>query len=139
MNLVLSLIACFASVEAGALVVCIGIMILDSGLLSVLEGVAVWAIAQPVILPIALLSSPVGALLRMVLGLVFEQPAKVAMTAGVAVGIIGAAAFAHSTKDGVAAWGPILLIGSLAGFCGGLPWWRIEKPYLDRLNTERQR
>lgn len=100
MNLVLSLIACFASVEAGALVVCIGIMILDSGLLSVLEGVAVWAIAQPVILPIALLSSPIGALMRMVLGSVFEQPAKVAMTVGGAVGIIGAAAFAYSTKDG---------------------------------------
>lgn len=138
MNLVLSLIACFASVEAGALVVCIGIMILDSGLLSVLEGVAVWAIAQPVILPIALLSSPIGALLRMVLGFAFEQPAKVAMTAGVAVGIIGAVAFAYSTKDGAAAWGPILLIGCLAGFCGGLTWWRIEKPYLDRLNTEGQ-
>ncbi len=63
---------------------------------------------------------------------------KVAMTAGVAVGIIGAAAFAYSIKDGAAAWGPILLIGSLAGFCGGLTWWRIEKPYLDRLNTEGQ-
>ena len=46
----------------------------------------------------------------MVLGLVFEKPATVAMTAGVAVGIIGAAAFAYSTKDGAAASGPIRLI-----------------------------
>ncbi|MEM7521371.1 MAG: hypothetical protein AAF307_10070 [Pseudomonadota bacterium] len=76
MNLVLSLIACFASVEAGALVVCIGIMIPDSGLLSVLKGVAVWATTQPVLLPIALLSSPIGALLRMVLGFVFERPQR---------------------------------------------------------------
>lgn len=124
MNLLLSLVACFAAVQVGALVVCIGIMTLDDGLLSVLEGIAVWAIAQPVILPVALLSSPIGALVRMVLGFVFEQPAKVAMTVRVAVGVIGAAA-----------WGLILLIGSLAGFCGGLTWWRIEKPYLDRLNT----
>ena len=94
MNLVLSLIACFAAVQTGAMVVCIGIMILDSDLLRVLEGVALWAFAQPVILPIALLSSPFGALLRMVLGLLFEQSGRVAMTTGAVVGILGAAAFA---------------------------------------------
>ena len=134
MNLVLSLIACFAAVQTGAMVVCIGIMILDSDLLRVLEGVALWAIAQPVILPIALLSSPFGALLRMVLGLLFEQSGRVAMTTGAVVGILGAAAFAYSHKGGAASWGPILLVGSLAGFCGGLTWWRIEKPYLDRIH-----
>lgn len=73
------LASCFATVQAGVLALCIAIMIFDSDLLSVLEEVAVWAIVQPVILPIALLYSPIGALLRMCLALGFAPPAKVAL------------------------------------------------------------
>ncbi|MEP2473495.1 hypothetical protein [Roseobacter sp.] len=65
--------------------------------------------AQSVILPIALLLSPICALLRIVLGLVFEQSAKVATTAGADVGIIGATVFAYSSKDGAAWWLALLV------------------------------
>lgn len=137
MNLALSLTACFAAIEADALVICIGIMILDSGLLAILEGVGIWMMAQPVILPISLLATPVGTLLRMLLAFLFEQPRTVAMTTGTVIGGVGSALFAYSTKDGSAVLVPILSFGSVAGLCGGWTWWRIEKPFLDRLNSSK--
>jgi uncharacterized membrane protein len=126
------MVACFVAVEAGALVVCIGIMVLDSGPFASLEGIAVWAIAQPIILFIALGSMPLGALLRMVLGLAFEQPRSVALIAGGMVGLFGSAIFAFGINDVLLAWVPIMSIGLVAGVVGGWTWWRIEKPFLDR-------
>ncbi|MBW4710658.1 hypothetical protein KX928_22950 [Roseobacter sp. YSTF-M11] len=128
---VLSLWACFVAVEAGAFVVCFGIMILDSGPLGSLEALAVRTIAQPIILPIALCSMPLGALLRMVLGLAFKQPRSVALISGAVVGLVGSVLFAFLTKDGWSAWFPIVSIGLFAGVVGGWAWWRVEKPFLD--------
>jgi hypothetical protein len=53
-SLVLSMEACFCAVQAGALVVCLGIMLLDSPL-AILAGIGLWVGAQVVIVPIALL------------------------------------------------------------------------------------
>ncbi|WP_299851574.1 hypothetical protein [uncultured Roseovarius sp.] len=131
-NLVLSMVACFVAVEAGALVVCTGIMVLEGGLFASLDGIAVWAFAQPVILFIALGSMPLGALLRMVLGLAFEQPLSVALIAGGMVGLVGSALFAFFTNDGLFAWVRAMPLGLVAGVVGGWTWWRIEKPFLDR-------
>lgn len=126
------MVACFVSVEAGALAVCFGIMVLDSGPLAGLEGIAVWAIAQPIILLIALVSMPVGALLRVILGLTFDRPRPVALLSGATIGLVGSVLFTLSTKDGFASWPPIVLVGLLAGTVGGWTWWRVEKPFLDR-------
>lgn len=135
MKLLLSMKACFAAIEAGALVVCVGAMILDSGLLSIPEGIGIWLMMQPVLLPIALLATPIGALLRMILAFMFERPRKVAMITGTIVGFVGSAFFAYSSNDGPSVWPPVLLLGSAAGLCGGWVWWRIEKPFLNSLDT----
>ncbi|MWD29534.1 hypothetical protein E0K89_018805 [Aquicoccus sp. SCR17] len=131
-NLVLAFLACFVAIEAGALVVCIGIMILDSGLLAAPAGLSLWVIAQPIALLIALGSMPVGALLRMILGLTFKAPRPVALSAGAAVGLGSSIFLALSTKDGLAALISISSIGLFAGVIGGWLWWRVEKPFLDR-------
>ncbi len=130
-SLLRSFMACFVAVEAGALVVCIGIMILDSGLLASLEGIAVWATAQPIILFIAIGSMPWGALLRMVSGLAFDQPRSVALTTGALVGLIGAVLVASTANDGLNNWLFTLSLGLVAGVVGGWAWWRVEKPYLE--------
>ena len=131
-NLLLSLLACFGAIEAGALVVCIGIVIVNSGLFAILQGISIWVIAQPAILPIALLSAPLGALLRMILGLACKKSRFSALVTGTIIGTIGSVLFAYSTKDGSSAWLSILPIGSIAGLVGGWTWWRIEKRFLDR-------
>lgn len=131
-SLVLSMAACFIAVEAGALVVCLGIMLLDSGPLVILEGVSIWVIAQPIILLIALISMPVGALLRMVLGLTFEQPRSVALISGALTGLVGSVFIAFSTDDGWSVWPPVVSVGFVAGIVGGWTWWRVEKQFLER-------
>jgi len=130
-SLLRSFIACFVAVEAGALVVCIGIMILDSGLLASFEGIAVWVIAQPIVFVVAICSMPVGALLRMILGLAFDQPRSVALITGALVGLVGAIAIAFTANDGWHRWPLTLSLGFVAGVVGGWAWWRVEKPYLD--------
>ena len=124
--------ACFVAVEAGALVFCVGIVVLDRGPFASLEGLAVWAFAQQIILFIALGSMPLGALLRMVLGLAFEQPRPVALVVGGVVGLLGSALFAFGNDDVLHARVPMMSLGLVAGVVGGWSWWRIEKPFLDR-------
>lgn len=131
-SLVLSMAACFVAVEAGALIVCVGIMLIDTGPLAILEGIAIWAVTQPVILLIAFFSMPIGALLRMILGLAFERPRRVALVSGATVGLIGSALFAGSTKGGWSVWPTIMALGLVAGIVGGWAWWWVEKPFLDR-------
>lgn len=131
-NLVLSLVACFVAVEAGALAVCLGVMVLDSGPLAILEGMALWVLGQFFILPMALFSMPIGALVRMILGLNFDQPRSVALLAGATVGLVGSLLFALSNKVGLEVWPHIVFVGSMAGIVGGWAWWRVEKPFLDR-------
>lgn len=134
-SLVLSMVACFVSVEAGALVVCIAIMLLDAGPFASLYGIAVWATAQPVILFIALGSMPLGALLRMVMGLAFKRPRFVALITGAIIGLLGSVLFAIGTTDDVFAWAQIIFIGLFAGFVGGWTWWRVEKPFIESMTT----
>ena len=131
-NLMLSMAACFLAVEAGALVVCIGMTILDGDPFAGFQGVALWAYAQPVILLIALGSMPLGALLRMVLGLAFERPRPVALAAGGLVGLCASAFVVLGLDDGLVVWIPLTTIGLVAGVVGGWTWWRVEKTFLDR-------
>ena len=107
-------------------------MLLDSGPLAVFEGVGIWVFAQLVILPVALLSMPIGALVRMILGLSFNQPRPVALVAGASVGLGGSLFFALSTQDRWSSWPPIISIGLVAGIVGGWTWWRVERPFLKR-------
>ncbi|WP_300060919.1 hypothetical protein [uncultured Roseobacter sp.] len=132
MSLILSMFACFAAVQAGALAVCVVTMILDSGPLAFLEGVGVWVFGQIAILPIALMSMPVGALLRMVLGLIFSNPRLVALNTGLLVGSIGAALVSAGTSQSLLPDYLIsIAIGGCAGLVGGWVWWRIERRHLE--------
>jgi hypothetical protein len=124
--------ACFLAVEAGALVVCLGITLLDSGPFVILEGVAIWVIGQPIILLTALISMPVCVLLRMVLGLTFEQPRSVALISGALTGLVGSVFIVFSTDDGWSVWPPVVSVGLVAGIVGGWTWWRVEKQFLER-------
>ena len=136
-NLVLSMVACFVAVETGALVVCIGIMLFDAGPLAILEGIAIWAVSQPVTLFFALFFMPVGVLTRTILGLNFQQPRRVAVLSGAVFGLLGSALFTSYTKGGWLDWPPILIIGLVSGIAGGWAWWRVEKPFLDRKTAKR--
>ena len=131
-NLLLSMAACFLAVEAGAMIVCIGMVVLDAGPLAVMPGIALWALAQPIILVIALGSMPLGALVRMILGLAFERPRPVAFMTGGLIGLCGSAFVLHGIKDVLSVWLPLMTVGSVAGIFGGWTWWLIEKPFLDR-------
>lgn len=131
------MVACFVAVEAGALVVCVGIMLFDTGPLAILEGIAVWAVTQPGILLIALFSMPFGSLIRMILGLTFEQPRHVALISGAIVGLIGSALFAGLINDGWSFWPPIMAVGLVSGIVGGWAWWQVEKSFLDRQKPKK--
>lgn len=131
------MVACLVAVEAGALVVCVGIMLFDTGPLAILEGVAIWAFTQPAILLIALFPMPFGALVRMILGLTFEQPRRVALVSGAIVGLIGSALFAGSINDSWSFWSPIMAVGLASGIVGGWAWWQVEKPFLDRQKPKK--
>ena len=93
-------------------------MLFDTGPLAMLEGIAIWAVAQPVVLLIALFSMPCGALVRMILGLTFEQPRRVALVSGAIVGLIGSALFAGSINGGWSVWLSIMAIGLVSGVVG---------------------
>ena len=131
-SLLLSAAACLFAVEAGALAVCIGLMVLDSGPIASFEGALMWVFAQPVIIPIALGSLPLAVLLRLVLGLVFKQPRPTALISGGAVGLLGSTLFASVSKDVLSALVPAIPLGLVAGLVGGWTWWQIEKEFLDR-------
>lgn len=137
-NLMLSMAACFVAIQTGALVVCLGMMLLEGGALTVLEGFTVWVFAQPFILFFALLSMPIGALLRMLLGFAFARARLVSLVTGSLVGLAGSAILTSSQKDGIAGWVPIVSVGLVAGFVGGWTWWRIEKPFLDHQNPHSE-
>lgn len=126
------MVACFVAVEAGALVVCIGIMLIEEGLLGFFEGIATWIVGQLIILPIALVSIPFGALLRLIFGILFERPRTVALSSGAVIGVAGSVFLVLLAQGG---WSVLIMagtIGLVAGICGGWTWWRIEKPHLDR-------
>ena len=131
-SLLLSAAACLFAVEAGALAVCIGLMVLESGPLASLEGAFMWVFAQPVIIPIALAALPLAVLLRFVLGLAFKQPRPTALIAGGVVGLLGSTLFASVSKDVLSALVPAIPLGLVAGLVGGWTWWQIEKEFLDR-------
>lgn len=128
------MIACFIAVDAAALIVCLAIMVLDRGPLALLQGIALWAVAQPIILIIAFASMPIGALVRFVLGLTFNQhqPRSVALLSGAIIGLAGALLFSLSTHDSFSVSPHIVFIGLVTGLVGEWVWWRIEKPFLDR-------
>ena len=83
------------------------------------------------IFPLALLTAPFGALLRMILGFIFDQPSPVAQLTGAIIGTLGSSFIAYSANDGWNAWLLILAVGAFAGLVGGWTWLRIEKRFLD--------
>lgn len=126
------MVACFCAVEAGALVVCLGIMLVNDGPWAVLNGVAGWNYSQIVILPIALISMPIGALIRMILGLYFNNPRFVALLAGAAIGLSGSLFVIIVRRGDWSDWPSIISVGLVAGIIGGWTWWRVERPFLLR-------
>ena len=134
MNLLLSLLGCFFAIQAGAMVVCVGLMLVDEGPSGFFEGIAIWAFSQIVILPLALFAMPFGALFRMVLGFLFDQPKPVAIATGTLVGLLGALAIQiNAGSYEFSNFAVVISIGSAAGFAGGLVWWLIERPHLERV------
>lgn len=133
-NLLLSIWAGFLAFEAGALVVCIGLELDASRLITGWDGAMGWARFQHFILPICLVLTVPGALLRMMLGLMFQRPRRVALTTGAALGLAGAVFIIVADRMGAAAARPVVIWGLLAGLAGGWVWWRVEKPWLERQN-----
>ena len=131
MNLVLTMCACFCAIQAGSLVICVGITLLYEGVGMVLAGIGFWATGQVVIIPAALLLMGPGALLRWIVSLLAKNPFKAALGTGLIVGTIGAILFsAGFGQPDFPEFIPVVLLGAIAGLVGGWVWWRIEKPYL---------
>ena len=101
-NLLLSIWAGFLAFEAGALVVCIGLELDASRLITGWDGAMGWARFQHFILPICLVLTVPGALLRMMLGLMFQRPRRVALTTGAALGLAGAVFIIVADRMGAA-------------------------------------
>lgn len=115
--------------EAGALVVCIGMAFREISADVLLGGGAFWLIGQVFILPVSLGAMLPGALLRMALGLMFQPPRRVALVAGAAIGLAGAIFIGGVERvEELHA----LVTCLLAGLTGGWVWWRVEKPWLER-------
>ena len=128
-NLLLSIWAGFLAFEAGALVVCIGLELDASRLITGWDGAMGWARFQHFILPICLVLTVPGALLRMMLGLKFQRPRRVALVTGAGIGLAGAIFLAGVERvEELHA----LVTCLLAGLAGGWVWWRVEKPWLAR-------
>lgn len=121
--------ACFLAVQGGALVVCIGLAFRQVSASVLLDAGALWVIGQLFILPVSLGGMLPGALLRMLLGLLFQRPRRVALVTGAGIGLAGAIYLAGVEQvEEFHALGTCLL----AGLAGGWVWWRIEKPWLER-------
>ena len=102
-------------------------MVVDAGLPAATEGVGLWAFGQIVIFPIAIVTMPLGALLRMLVGLVFGATHLVALTTGTVVGAFCLAAVRFGTTPcaELFLW---IMLGVAAGLIAGETWWRIERP-----------
>lgn len=127
MNLVVWLIASFGAVQVGALAFFICISVLAEGLTGIPKGVVVWLGAQNFILIFALLTAPLGALLRMILGFLFKPKRSVACIAGMAIGLIGWGSLIFPHEGHWSSTASILSLGALTGLMGELAWWEIEK------------
>lgn len=125
------MIACFVSVQMGALATCVLIMTLDAGPFAALEGVGIWFFTQILTFPLALIIAPFGALLRMVVGGLFERPTPVALATGVALGLLGATVFPSGSNFDWQDWLVSLGIGASAGLTGGWTWLRFEDRFGD--------
>ncbi|MFY0617590.1 hypothetical protein [Shimia sp.] len=126
MQLLTALKAHFLAVQAGALFVCVGLMVVENGPGAVLEGIGAWIFAQVVIFPIAIATMPVGLGLRYLGGKVLGETYAAALASGVFVGCLGWLAItwdSRLTSDGVAIG---LVFASIAGLIGGLVWAAFE-------------
>ena len=114
MNLVLTMCACFCAIQAGSLVICVGITLLYEGLGMVLAGIGFWATGQVVIIPAALLLMGPGALLRWIVSLLAKNPFKAALGTGLIVGTIGAILFsAGFGQPFFPEFIPVVLLGAI--------------------------
>ncbi len=85
-------------------------------------------IGQLLILPIAIFTMPIGALLRMLAGMWGGRPRTAALGFGAGVGLLGWAAVALDSdlSNGQLFWSGLLSIA--AGLAGGLTWFAFEQP-----------
>ncbi len=116
----------FLAIQAGALFVCVGMMVVEDGLGAVLEGIGTWIFGQLVIFPIAIASMPVGLGVRYLGGKVLGETYAAALASGVCVGCLSWLAITWDsslTSEGVAIG---LVLASVAGLIGGLVWAAIE-------------
>lgn len=131
-SLVVSLAACVAAIEVAAFAICLGTLLLTNGPRGILEGISIWAIGQLFILPIAAIAAPFGALLRFILGLVFNRPLIVSMVTGLIVGGLIAAIATPPSGGDLTGWIALFSVFLPAGLLAGLTWWKIEDVFLGR-------
>lgn len=131
-NFLLSVMACLAAIEAGALAACIGLGLHAEGQSGALNGLFLWLLGQMVILPLWLVVMMPAALLRMVLGLIFQRQLPVALVTGAVIGLGGVDRLTTAGELGWAEALPMFAIGLVAGLVGGWAWWRVETRFLDR-------
>ncbi len=126
MQLSTALKAHFLATQAGALFVCVGMMVVEDGPRAVLDGIGTWIFGQIVFLPIAIASMPVGLAVRYLGGKVLGETYAAALASGVFVGCLGWLAITwNSILSGIGvAIG--LVFALVAGLIGGLVWAAIE-------------
>ncbi len=127
MHLETALKAHFLAIQAGALFVCVGWMVVQAGLGAAIGGVGVWIVGQVVILPIAIATMPIGLGFRCIGGKLFGKTRVATLVTGVVAGVSGWLTVAwelSSTTEGLAKG---LVFAAVAGLIGGAVWMTVER------------
>ena len=137
MSLVRSLLACFCAIQAGALVVCVLTAAYSYGTLGIAGGLGFWMTGQIILFPFALVALAPGALLRMLLGFVFEDPKTTSLLTGVFIGLAaGGGLFLVAWKDDANFVVAMVATWVIAGGIGGWVWWLVKRPFLRKIGYE---
>ena len=131
MNVRLSLLAAFVALQAGALTICVLMMVAEQGPVGFLEGFGVWIFAQAFVLPIFLVAALPLLIVRYFLGKLSLDAKIVSCFVGAVVGSAGAGIIAASSTYSNFETVMIAAIrGGVGGLVAGWAWWRVEKHWL---------
>ncbi|MCT8160316.1 hypothetical protein [Pseudoruegeria sp. SHC-113] len=121
---------CLCAIEAGAVVVIVGLILSTREAITIKEILDSWLLGQIFILPVFLVSAPFLILLRWVLRVLFRSTRRLCLLTGVAVGLALSFKYATDEWHDWFEWAYIFSVGMMAGFAGGLAWWAVESPIL---------